>query len=306
MNEYRNAKQVERQQDRQCESCQPQLARHPQREKMSTNYTRVTKKNKCPICHKADWCGISKDESIVVCMRVKSNKPSSNGGWIHKNKPTTNHSYTKKKTIEKYNPPDFDKYISEGTTRTTEAKIKQLAKTLEVSYASLIMLEAFHAKQDFTWGFPMKDYTERVIGIRYRSNRGKWSLKGGKAGLFISNKPSKDKTWLILEGPTDTAAALSLGFNAVGRPSCRGQEKMVRNFLDRRNPKQIIIIADNDEPKTNGQGSVFYPGIEGAQALGAVFGINYKIVMTPTKDFRQWVKEGVTRKQVISYIRSYK
>lgn len=44
---------------------------------------RVTRKNKCRICGKADWCGFAPDGSFAVCMRVSSDKQTRGGGFIH-------------------------------------------------------------------------------------------------------------------------------------------------------------------------------------------------------------------------------
>ncbi|MEW8958716.1 MAG: DUF3854 domain-containing protein [Moorella sp. (in: firmicutes)] len=45
-------------------------------------FRRVSHREPCPICGKTDWCGIN--SRLAVCMRVKSNHPVSNGGWLHK------------------------------------------------------------------------------------------------------------------------------------------------------------------------------------------------------------------------------
>lgn len=44
---------------------------------------RVTKKRPCRVCAHPDWCGISPDGALAVCMRVESMKSARNGGWIH-------------------------------------------------------------------------------------------------------------------------------------------------------------------------------------------------------------------------------
>ncbi len=44
--------------------------------------TRVSSRHKCPICHKPDYCG--GNDSIAICMRIRSDKQARNGGWIHK------------------------------------------------------------------------------------------------------------------------------------------------------------------------------------------------------------------------------
>ncbi|MGB9662549.1 MAG: DUF3854 domain-containing protein [Moorellaceae bacterium] len=45
-------------------------------------FRRVSRREPCPICGKTDWCGIN--SRLAVCMRVKSDYPVSNGGWLHK------------------------------------------------------------------------------------------------------------------------------------------------------------------------------------------------------------------------------
>lgn len=46
------------------------------------SFTRVSKNNPCPICGKPDWCAYN--SIVAVCMRIQSDKPSQNGGWVHK------------------------------------------------------------------------------------------------------------------------------------------------------------------------------------------------------------------------------
>src|SRR5438477_1429818 len=47
------------------------------------NWTRVTRRNPCVICSKGDWCGVSEDGKYAVCMRIESDHPTRNGGWLH-------------------------------------------------------------------------------------------------------------------------------------------------------------------------------------------------------------------------------
>ncbi|MBI1926850.1 DUF3854 domain-containing protein [Candidatus Poribacteria bacterium] len=44
---------------------------------------RVSTHAPCPICDKPDWCGIFDDGSAAICMRVESDRPTQNGGWLH-------------------------------------------------------------------------------------------------------------------------------------------------------------------------------------------------------------------------------
>jgi hypothetical protein len=45
----------------------------------------VTAKRPCPVCDKPDWCSVSANGEVVICMRVEqgAHKPSKNGGWVH-------------------------------------------------------------------------------------------------------------------------------------------------------------------------------------------------------------------------------
>src|SRR5262245_11601557 len=45
----------------------------------------VTAKDPCPICEKPDWCSVSGNGELVICMRVSdgAHKTSKNGGWVH-------------------------------------------------------------------------------------------------------------------------------------------------------------------------------------------------------------------------------
>lgn len=46
---------------------------------------RVSRRSPCPICEHPDWCGVSPDGAIAICMRIQqgSIKITRNGGYIH-------------------------------------------------------------------------------------------------------------------------------------------------------------------------------------------------------------------------------
>lgn len=52
---------------------------------MSSNLrlVRVTPKGPCPVCRKGDWCGVFADAPVTICMRVPSDRPTRNGGYLH-------------------------------------------------------------------------------------------------------------------------------------------------------------------------------------------------------------------------------
>ena len=95
-----------------------------------------------------------------------------------------------------------------------------------------------------------------VLGIRLRRPNGfKFSVTGGKEGLFIPSTGVPDNCpMLICEGPTDAAALLDMGFpNVVGRPNCTGGIKLLVELVRRRQRPEVVIVSDNDKPGRQGQ-----------------------------------------------------
>jgi conjugative relaxase-like TrwC/TraI family protein len=44
---------------------------------------RVKRGRPCPICEKTDWCSVSEDGAVAICMRVPSEHETRNGGYLH-------------------------------------------------------------------------------------------------------------------------------------------------------------------------------------------------------------------------------
>jgi conjugative relaxase-like TrwC/TraI family protein len=44
---------------------------------------RATRRNPCPVCEKTDWCSMSDDGAMAICMRTPSDRETRNGGYIH-------------------------------------------------------------------------------------------------------------------------------------------------------------------------------------------------------------------------------
>jgi len=71
-------------------------------------------------------------------------------------------------------------------------------------------------------------------------------VTGSKQGLFLRGRGLLG-TLLILEGLTDAAAAIELGFGVIGRPACLGCEDMIVALL-KGAPGHPFVIADADGP----------------------------------------------------------
>jgi P4 family phage/plasmid primase-like protien len=100
---------------------------------------------------------------------------------------------------------------------------------------------------------------------------------------------------LIVEGQTDVAAALDLGFQAIGRPSAQGGLKILQEMP--LHNRAVAIIGENDA----GVGKV---GMESSFLTISKLTQNIVKLMPPEgiKDLRAWVKNGLTQDQLLDKI----
>jgi hypothetical protein len=235
-------------------------------------------------------------------MRTESPKECKSGGWFHKLTEPLNYRPMPQKP-KRVPVQDFVTLASRYAENLRD--IDKLAENLGVSIRSLERLEVGWNGQAHT--FPMRDARERVIGIRVRGTKGKWAVPGSRNGIFWPEGVYSGSDWplVICEGPTDCAALLDMEFDVIGRPSCLGGVGYIVEFLKGRR-RDVIIMADKDEPKERPDGSVWFPGQEGAMRLSkaiAPIARSVKIVKPPFhKDIRDWRKAGATRQAVQSVI----
>ncbi len=187
----------------------------------SETMTRVSKEKLCPVCQKSDWCLVAPDGSAAICPRIEqgSVKRCGDAGWLHILS-DTGQSRSRRPTcsIPLPQPPakDFPSLAKRYQSWIKQEQLGRLAEGLGVSAESLKRLGIGQNYSGFT--FPMSDASGQIIGIRVRYPSGvKAAEQGSKQGLFIpAELPTDEALLLICEGPTDTAAALDLGFAAVG------------------------------------------------------------------------------------------
>ncbi len=115
--------------------------------------------------------------------------------------------------------------------------------------------------------------------------------------------PDSTDPVIVVEGPTDTAAVLSLGLVAVGRPSAGGGLTVLPALCRGR---RVVVVGENDEKK---DGS--WPGRFGAEkTLKALEALcpNARVVFPPAvfKDVRQWVVgTGLSREAFMEHVDKY-
>lgn len=224
-----------------------------------------------------------------MCMRVPSSRSKTlkdgSTGWLH--------SLDGPRPPVRQIQPEKPKFtvncralMAGWMAETTPEMYRKLSETLGVHQWTLAEhgLSCAYAEPYQAWAFSMWDGHGHCIGIRLRSLSGyKWTVKDTHAGIFVP-MINPQSTVLICEGPTDTAAGLSLGYYAVGRPSCSGGAPMLKDLIRKNNVKRAIIVADADDP-----------GLNGARSLVSVLQVPACILTLPTKDLREFHRSGGTR-----------
>jgi hypothetical protein len=176
-------------------------------------------------------------------------------------------------------------------------RLDRLARGLGLSVDGLRRLGIGWCDEPRAWSFPMVDAHGRVLGIRLRTEAGrKFAVRGGHEGLFVPTDLIGAGPLLLAEGPTDTAALLDWGFDAIGRPSCSGGKGALTALVCRLRPAEVVVVADNDGP-----------GRDGAQGLAPRLVIHVPIlrVLAPPpgkKDARAWRRSGASREEVLEAI----
>jgi putative DNA primase/helicase len=176
-------------------------------------------------------------------------------------------------------------------------RLPELAKELGVSAEALAKIGAGWWPSPKCWTFPERRGAE-VCGISQRFADGKKPLlPGGKRGLYFADDwKQPDGPVLIVEGASDTAAAVGLGLRAIGRPGAKVPGEVLPFLVEmlRELPEtEVIVVAENDR-KMDGK----CPGLEGAQdtarKLAAELGRPVRWALPPqdVKDLRQWVQRN--------------
>lgn len=278
----------------------------------NSSWTSVKKDSPCPICGGVDWCRVSGDEA-VTCRLTEA--PT---GW-RKVKDTTDGRivYVResesrrvrggiKRSKEKRGPVrDWEIEQRSLSAKLTDELLGELADQLGVSASAIRDLEpgyatgedlrrlrvGFATDADYpnsAFSFPERDERGRIIGLGFRARQGsiKGFAKGAQRGLTIPRNVDLERDpVLIVEGPSDVAAALSLGLAAVGRPSNSGGSEHLAQLLKSRLP---LVLGENDSKESGA-----WPGKEGAMRVAGKLAcalrgpVSWTLPPPEAKDLRQ-------------------
>lgn len=239
---------------------------------MST-WTRVTRKDPCPVCGKPDWCCVG--TLFACCMRVVSDKPAKNGGYLH---PLGTKGPAPPSQRHELPSINASKLMAEWACCST---LEYLSNHLSLEMWTLQAFGVAWSSKHKAWAFPMSDGYGNYIGIRLRDDSGhKWAVKGSRQGIFLPRAAARETVW-ITEGPTDAAAGLQIGLYTIGRPSCRGSVEDIKTAIRRSDCRRAVIVTDNDSP-----------GYTGALDLADRLHVPSVIIAPPAKDLRAYVTAG--------------
>lgn len=275
-------------------------------ELLRDNY-RATRRRPCPVCGKPDWCLIAKDGTTAICSRTPSKVAKGDAGYLHQlTEPLPKYEPTRSYELPASNV-DWHTMSHRFTENINAAMMTDLASKLGVTTHSLFMLETGWSPIHSAFTNPMRDHHGNVVGIRLRKPDGfKFAVTGSSNALFQPMNPTGEGPLIIVEGASDVAALLDMGFDAIGRPSCSSCVYMTQDVVASRRNREWVIIEDHDEPKKRPDGSVWFPGQEGAAKLAEALLDTGKpgkvIAANGAKDVREWKKSGATRQHVLRAI----
>jgi len=260
----------------------------------SDKWKRVTRDNVCPICKRHDWCMVGDD--AVLCMRIESQKPTKNGGWIWPLSETVASEWQHVKVSRKpcRTNSELDAIWRPRSIRWQEhgrCELDRLATVLGVTIMALWELNT--GWDGKAWTFPERDEGGLVLGISRRFEDGhKRCAVGSRRGLTYSDRWNEPPgPVLLVEGASDVAAGITLGLSVIGRPSNRGGLEYLARLLPKAKRK-IIVIGERDR-KPDGR----WPGWDGCRSVAVGLskalrrGVTARL-LPEAKDLRAWLNKS--------------
>lgn len=256
------------------------------------NWLRVTRANPCIVCGRPKYCARSTE--LVLCMYV-SEAPI--GLKYIRTNPKGGHLFAIADELKPIIPTapkrkprpeiDWPAVHAQARAEIHPGELYDFADVeLGLSGESMDILDV--GVVDDRYASPERDAKGNIIGLVKRHLDGrKEALLGSRRGLTYQYPLPDDDPVLVVEGWSDTAAAIEAGFNAVGRPSNVGGGALLAELLRGR---AVIVFGENDQ-KDNGA----WPGRDGAESIAAQLlpvCESVRILFPPdgVKDLRGWLR----------------
>lgn len=182
-------------------------------------------------------------------------------------------------------------------------ELETLARQLGVMLDSLKLIGIGRNPERCCWVFPERNAQGEIVGLAERHDGGhKQTMCGGKRGLTFAHPidvyggTSYRKPVLLVEGQTDCATGLDLGFTTIGRPSATGGLEHLVPLL---RGLHVAVCGENDEAGRRGAEKIAR-GLVGEAA-------SVRVVYPPEgiKDLRAWLQSrgpDATRQELLEAI----
>jgi hypothetical protein len=216
---------------------------------------RVNRESPCPVCGKHDWCLVAADKCLAICARVQSALPKGEAGWLHKL--TDNWERSARRPVQRpATKPTIDwlDLCNQYRRACRLGSLAWLANELGVGMDSLERLQVGWNDQQRAFSFPMRDANGRPCGIRYRRYSGAiFSETHSREGLFFQPTDLLPDYLVIVEGASDAAATMDLGFaSVIGRANNVGNVQQLLSILRGHRFNRVVVVPDGDEPGKRG------------------------------------------------------
>ncbi len=263
-----------------------------------SDWIRVNRNLKCPICSSADWCMVSADGKAAICPRTKegSIKMCGDSGYLHKLTDDKVIRMPKKKRRQK--PVDIDwASMSMDYCRCGNLDKHMINLANHLGIENYTALDLFEVGWDGeAWTIPMYIVdiigSLQIVGIKRRFPDGsKKAVSGSMNALFVP-WAQQSNTLYIVEGFSDALTLADLHYSVIGKPNCFSWSKLIIPYIKEFKWKKVLLVSDNDEPGIKGNLKL-EKDLEGIVKCGIVYppeGI---------KDVRVWRKideEGLIRR----------
>lgn len=290
---------------------------------MNSGWMPVSRSAKCPICGHDHYCTVNPSKGLCKCMRVSDGAKTLRQGklgmeYFHELDGQAK-SRISALPARKSTPriqPSIAHALAVKWRDNAVGSLPRLAGQLGVSVDALDRLRVGIASKaelwqhntkcqsEYAYTIPMSNFRGQVIGIALRCPDGfKFAVAGSSIGLYLPEGLTGGKTLLAVEGMSDCAAALTLGFDAVGRFSNQSCTFELVSFAREMKYRWLVYIRDNDTVGTPADKQT----TEGAHRLydsATRAGLRCLIIRpSKVKDLRQWIQAGGTGNQLKSIIR---